>query len=329
MAYLDTRELKARGAAAAGSFRSETRRLVLLYCGVMAAISLGANGLNLYLDSQIGSTGGLGGVGMRSILQTIQEVLTYVNLFFGPFWSAGFLFSMLDMVRGTAPRLEDLTEGFRRFGRILGAVAFEFLTVVLLMMSAVNLAGVVFSLSPMGMEFAQELAPILEDPAIIGADGALNLELLPMDVMSKAAIPMVIITLLLSIPVYLWLTYGFRMVMYLIVERPIGGVRAHFESLRLMRGHKWQLLKLDLRFWWYHGLGAVIAAVGYLDVILGMLGIAVPVDPMVMFFGTLVAYCVLNMLLSLWKKCEVDAAYVLAYEAIAHPEPIEALSETE
>ena len=171
MAILNTRELKARGAAVAGQFRRETGKLVAVYCGVIALLSLGSNGLNLYLDSQIGSTGGLGGLGMRSILQTIQEVLTYVNLFFGPFWSAGFLFSMLDMVRGTAPRLEDLTEGFRRFGRILGAVAFEFLTVVLLMMSAVNLAGVVFSLSPMGMEFAQELAPILEDPAIIGADG--------------------------------------------------------------------------------------------------------------------------------------------------------------
>ena len=31
----------------------------------------------------------------------------------------------------------------------------------------------------------------------------------------------------------------------------------------------------------------------------------------------------LQLLLFLWKKCEVDGAYVLAYEQIANPEPVE------
>ena len=63
--------------------------------------------------------------------------------------------------------------------------------------------------------------------------------------------------------------------------------------------------------------------VAYLDVILSLLGIPVPIDPMVMFFGTLAAYCVLFTVLCLWKKCPVDASYVLAFEAIANPEPVE------
>lgn len=329
MAYLNIRELKHRGSELAGATRGENRKLVLLYCGVIAALSLGSNGLHLYLDSQIGTTGGLGGLGLRSVLQTIQEILTWVNLFFGPFWSAGFLFAMVGMVRGRAPQLGDMSEGFRRFGRILGFLGFELMTALTLMMGAVNLAGVIFSFSPMGVKFAQEMGPALSDPNIIAADGTVNLELVPMEAMASAAIPMVIITLVVFIPVYLWLNYGFRMAMYLVVERSIGGVRAHFESLRLMRGHKWQLLKLDFSFWWYHGLGLFISAVGYLDVILALLGIPVPIDATAMFFGTLAAYCVLQTLLSLWKKCEVDGAYVLAFEAIAYPESAQALSETE
>ena len=91
MEKLDTRQLQRRGAELAGMHRRECRRLVLVYSGVLAAIALGSNGLNLLLDSQMGSTGGLGGLGLRSWLQTGQQILNLVNLFFGPFWSAGFL----------------------------------------------------------------------------------------------------------------------------------------------------------------------------------------------------------------------------------------------
>ena len=322
MAILNTRELRARGAAAAGRFRGEMKPLVLVYCGVIALLSLGSNGLNLYLESQIGNTGGLSGLGMRSVLQTIQSVLNYVNMFFGPFWSAGFLLAVLGMVRGREPRLDHLTGGFRRFGRILGGLAFEFLVVIALSMAAINLASIVFALTPMGQELAAILEPLMTDPNFITAEGVINLELLPVEELYRALLPMMVLTALILVPVFLWLGYCFRMATYLMVERPISGVRAHFESLRLMRGHKWQMLKLDLSFWWYHLLGAVIAAVGYLDVILEMLGIQVGIDPMVMFFGTLVVYYALMMALYLWKKCDVDAAYVLAFEQIAYPEPV-------
>lgn len=329
MNILNIRELKARGAALAGEHRGGTRGLVLLYCGVIAVLSLGSNGLNLYLNSQIGGTGGLSGLGMRSVLQTLQEILTYINLFFGPFWSAGFLAAMLAMVRGRAPEKRDLSAGFRRFGRILGYMAFEFLVVLALMLAAVNLASVVFSFSPWGKEFATKMGPLLTDPNLFTADGMVNLDMIPADALLAAMVPMLLITMAVFLPVYIFVSYCFRMALYLVMERPIGAVQAHFLSARMMRGHKRQLLKLDLSYWWYYLLGAAVSVVGYLDVVLGMLGIAVPIDPMVLFFGTLVAYCVLYTLLCLWKKCEVDAAFVLAYEAIAYPEQTEALSGTE
>ena len=323
MEKLDTRQLQRRGAELARAHRRECSRLVLLYCGVIAAISLGSNGLHLLLDSRMGSTGGLGGLGLRSLLQTGQEILAFVNLFFGPFWSAGFLLAMIRLARGQGVELGDMTGGFRRFGRMLGFLAFEFLTVVVLLMATMNLAGLVFSFSPLGTKFAELMGPALNDPNLFTAEGAVNLELVPMEALEMAALPMAVMTAAIFLPVYIWVSYGFRMSLYLLMDRPVGGVRAHFESLRLMRGRKWQLFKLDLRFWWYHGLGLLILGVGYLDVILGLLGLPMPMDETVMFFLTLAVYCGLQLLLSLWKKCEVDGAYVLAYEQIANPEPVE------
>lgn len=313
------RELKSRAAGLAAQNRSAVRRVVLLYCGVIAALTLGSSGLNLYLDSQIGTTGGLDGMGLRSILQTIQEILYYVNAYFSPFWSAGFLFAMLALVRGRTPENRDLTEGFRRFFRVLSHLAFRFLLAVMLLVASVNLGAVLFSMTPMGKDFAQAMVPVLEDPALIGADGMVNMELIPQELLLSAGIPMMLMVLAIFGVLYLLLFYRFRLSLYLVMDRPIGAVQAHFLSMRLMRGHKRQMLKLDLSWWWYYFLLVLIGVVGYLDVILSMLSISLPVDSTVLYFVTLAAYCVLFTLLSLWKKCDVDASYVLACEAIAAP----------
>lgn len=324
MKKLDLRALRQRSAAAAGEFRSETRRLVLVYCAVVAVLTLGSNGLNLLLDSGIAGTGGLGGLQLRSVLQTVKSMLGYANMIFTPFWSAGFLFAMLAMVRGRAPRVRDLTGGLRCFGRVLGYQAFEFLMLVALVTVSVNLAAVIFTMSNWGAEFAEKLMPLLADPGLLLADGTLNMDMIPADVMMAGMIPLTILSLVIFLPVYLYVTYCFRMALYLVVEGNVGGVRAHFESARLLRGCKRQILKLDLQFWWYYALAGLAMVAGYLDVILGMVGVQLPINGTVLYFLTLAVYCILEFALSLWKKCEVDGTYVLAFEAIAHPETEEA-----
>ena len=319
MAILNPSALRARGAAAAQSCRGECRRLVLIYCGVIVLLTLGSNGLHLMLDSHIGETGGLSGLGMRSVLQTVQELLVYINFFFSPFWTAGFLYAMISLVRGHAPGAGDLLEGFRRFGGVLAHMAVQFLGIVALVMAVANVAAVIFTFTPMSAEFVEKMGPLLNDPAILTAEGVLDLSKIPMDTMMSAMRPMLILTCVLLVPVYIWLTYFFRMSLYLVMEGSTGGVRAYFESMRLMRGHKWQMFRLDLSFWWYHALGLLISMVGYLDTILNALEIPLPMGETGMFFLTLGAYCVLQTGLYLWKKCQVDAAYVLAYQAIAEP----------
>ena len=329
MATLDTRSLRLRGEALAAQNQPGAKRLVFIYSGALALLTLGANGLYLLLDNQIGGTGGLDGMGLRSVLQTVQEILNYVNMFFGPFWAAGFLWAMMSMVRGRAPQTGDLMAGFRRFGRVLGYLAFQFLIVVALMVAAVNAASVIFAFSPLGADFAELVAPVLDDPNLIAANGTVNLAMIPTEAMAQAMIPMLVLTLVIFLPLYTWLSYGFRLALYLVMDDAAGGVQAHFQSMRLMRGYKWQMLKLDLGFWWYYALMALTAVVGYLDTILALMNIAVPVNATVLYFVTMGAYCLLQMALALWKKCPVDAAYAQAFEAIAPPAPVETLAETQ
>ena len=315
------RELRARAAELAAEYRGPARRLVLLYCIVLAALTLGSSGLNLVLDTRIDTTGGLDGIGMRSILETIQQILSYINQFFGPFWSAGFLTAMIAMVRGREPQARDLTNGFRRAFRVLFHVAFEATAAFMLLVAVVNLSSLLFLLSPMGAEFNELMAPLLTDPNLITAEGLLNEALISYQELSRLLLPMLVLTAAIYLPLYTLMAYSFRLSLYLVMDRSIGAIPAHFLSIRLMRGHKWQLCKLDLSWWWYYLLGAACWVVGYLDLLLGLLGIPLPLDATVMFFVTLAAYCVLFTLLSLWKKCEVDASYVLFYENVMPPEP--------
>jgi hypothetical protein len=321
---LNIRELRDRAAGLAAQNREPLKKLLLIYCGVICALTLGVPALDLFLSDQIGTTGGLAGMRLRTVLQTIREILNLVNQFFGYFWSAGFVIAMMAMVLGREPQTRDLTGGFRRFFRVLGHIAFEFLFVVALLLAAGNLAAMLFSMSPQGGALVRELTAITSDPNLLTPEGLLNVDLIPMDLLAAIALPMTIITIVIFLPLYIWLSYGFRLSLYLLLDGTVpSAFQARFLSLRLMRGHKWSMLKLDLSFWWYYLLVTVITAVGYLDVILSLAGIPLPMDETVMFFGTIAAYCVLITALSLWKKAQVEASYVLAYEAIAHPEPIQ------
>lgn len=329
MAILNPKELKYQANQKLACAGGDPRRLVLIYTGVIAALTLGSSGLDLFLDSQIGATGGLSGLGTRSVLQTIQEILDYVNIFFGPFWSAGFLYAMIGLARDRTPTPGDLMAGFRRFGRILACIAVRFLLILVLISGIINLAGILFSFTPWAAAFAEALSGVMSDPNFITAEGAINLSLIPQEAFLAAAIPLICIFLAFFVPVYAYLSYCFRMAMYLVMELGLGAVRAHIVSAQMMRGHKWQMLKLDLSYWWYYALSLLIGFVGYLDVILSLAGITLPVSATVMFFLTLILYCGLQLVLYLWKKCQVDLTYVLAFQSIAHPDPAEALAEME
>ena len=317
MADLNTKNLKFVAAQRLSQTSADPKKLVLIHTGLIVILNLLVNGLNLLLSEQIGATGGLGGLGLRSVLETAQTILGYFSALFTPFWIAGFLFAMVSIARGLDAQPKDLMQGFKRFGHILSYVFWQMLILVFLCFGLMYLVSFIFMMTPFAQDFMEILMPLMERGDFLLSDGTINMDLLPIEELFMAMIPMLVMYAAVLIPVYAWINYHLRMTNFLLVEgESRGAMSCMLVSIKMMKGHKWQMLKLDLSFWWYYVLGALLTVVLYLDVILPMLGVALPINATAAYFITIALYGVLELGLHLWKKPEVDVTYASAYDAI-------------
>ncbi len=286
----------------------DTRPIIALYVGVSVLLSLVINGLNVYLDHQISGTGGLAGLGTRSVLETIQQMLSYVSMLFSPFWQAGFMSTMIVALRTQQADPSRMLDGCGRFSKVLSHTALNMLIVFGVSLAVANAASYLFTLTPLSNELNAILLPILESG---------DLSSLPIEAMMEAMVPLFLIFGAIFIPVYIFIQYLLRLSLYLLMEgAPRGAFQSMSLSTRKMKGYKWQMLQLDLSFWWFYLLDGLLVVVCYLDVILPTLGIQLPINETVAYFATLILYGVLQMALHLWKRGEVMLTYLHAYEVI-------------
>ena len=82
----DRRGLKAEAAERLASASYDPKKLILIHSGVQVALALLLALVQYLLDRKIGDTGGLGGMGTRSVLETIQAVLTIAQMTAAVFW---------------------------------------------------------------------------------------------------------------------------------------------------------------------------------------------------------------------------------------------------
>lgn len=319
MASLNPKQLKQGAQAQMRRLSGDPRALVALYTGVIVLINLLVSGLNLFLDHQIGATGGLSGLGMRSVLETLQRILTYLSVFFTPFWSAGFLFSVIGIVRTGRAEPKNMLEGFRRFPSV---ILFHLNKLILTMMigtTVTYLASFLFMLTPLSRELETLTA------SLILADGTISLESIDPAALMRACIPLFVLFLALFVPAYAFVSYSLRLCPYLIMgDLRLGGFVCMPASFRLMRGHRFPMFKLDLSFWWYYLIESALTVILYLDLILPLMGIALPFNQTAGFFVCLILYGVAQAAFYLWKKLPVDTTYVLAYDAIVKDSPLHA-----
>ena len=284
---------------------------------MIVILNLIVSGLNLYLNQQIGNTGGLGGLGLRSVLQTAQTLLSYFSTFFTPFWAAGLLHAMIAVARGREAGPSALTQGFRRFGSILGYTLWEMLIYGFLCMILCYVVTYVYMMTPLASEFMAYMEELMKHPDLILSDGTVNMELLALDTLYPMLTPLLVLYALTAIPLVVFLNYQFRMGLFLLVEGiHRGAFGAFLVSTKLMKGHKRQMLKLDLSFWWYYLLEGLLMVVLYLDVVLEAAGVVLPVNSTAAFFLTIVLYGALQLALHYQVKARVDVTYACAYEDI-------------
>ena len=290
------------------------KRLVLLWAATAAVLSLLTGLLSYVLDNGIAGTGGLSGIGLRSALTTAQQVLSTFTTVFLPFWTLGYTHATLRMARRQGVQDTSLLEGFRRFGPGLRLMLLQGLLyggiftlctyAAILLLAATPLANSAYAvLDPLAQQMAAD-PNWLPDEATAAA-------------LTKAMLPLAICGAAIAAVVLVPLMYRLRLASLRLVDDPrCGALQAMGASLHLTRGNAWKLFRLDLHFWWFWLLEAVILAITYGDTLLPKLGISLPLSPEVAFWAFYVVALIIQVIAYTALHNRVSVTYALAYESL-------------
>ena len=314
MDICDRRGLKGSAREALLGAAYDPKRLILIHTGAMAVLSLILAVLNFVLEKGIGGTGGLSGIGTRSILTTAQSVLQLAQVIILPFWQIGWLFVTIKLSRKEQAAPEDLLEGFRRFFPVLRLYLLQGALYMGIAMLCSYVASIIFMMTPWAAPFMDVVMQYMEATDTAAMEAALE------QVTADAVLPlmgiMAVVFVVFAAPYF----YRFRMAQFVILDNPKPGALAALrESRKMMRGNAVSLFKLDLSFWWFYGLELLIVALAYLDALLPLLGVTLPWSSAVTYFVLMVLYSGCQMLLYWCCKPQVDVTYAKVYEALSQP----------
>ena len=299
-----------------------TQSLVLLHTGVTVGAAFVIMLLQYLLAEGIGNTGGLSGMGMRSVLETAQLVLQWANTLLLPFWSLGFLYVALLWAREAQADKRDLLAGFHRVGPYLGLLLNRAILTILVLVVSINISSVIYMMTP-AADRILELAENFGDTDQM-YDYLYSLDMDQIMVLLRSMIPMMVIGCVLASVLLIPLLYRVRMAEYVILDQKgVRGIGAMILSAALLRRRRWQLFKLDLRFWWYYGLKLLCTVLLYGDMILEALGVVLPVGSGMAYVLTYVLYLGGLFAVEISFRPRVETAYACAYVQLKELSPIE------
>ena len=313
--------LKQRAAQLLQTASYDPKKLTLLHGAVIIGLSLLISLMSVLLSYGIDSTGGLGGIGTRNLLETLQSMLQLAYSLLMPFWQVGILFAFLCVIRQQAAGPHTLLRGFHRFGPVLRLMLTEGIVYFLLAMACAYVS------SFLAMGFSTRLYTLLEPVAMAmmedpNADPYILIEQIPIDQLLQSMAPMLLVFAVLYLAVLVFLGYRLRFANYLVLDEPgLGAFAAIGKSFQLTRGNCMALFRLDLSFWVYYALQVVVSVVAYLDSLLAIMGIGLPMDAP---WFSLIVYgiygaCVLA--LDYFMRPQIEATYALAYDSLRNPPP--------
>ena len=314
----DRNGLKTAAEQALSQASYDPRKLALIHTGAALALSLALTVLNFILSRQIDSTGGLSGIGVRSVLSTAQSVLSIINALILPFWEMGFVAAAIAMSRRNAATPNTLLSGFRRFGPVLRLNLLQGALYVGIAFLCIQISAGIFIMTPFSDPLLAALEQLYATGTTVPDDTAIA-------ALSELILPVygifAILFCLLAIP----LSYRFRMAGFAIMDNEkIGALRAMGKSHKMMRYNRFSLFKLDLSFWWYYLLQLASMGLGFGDLLLSALGVEL-VNADVAFFGFYGVHLLCQLGLAWWMQSRVQTTYAMAYEAVRpeaeDPEP--------
>lgn len=319
----DRRALK-QEAASRLSASSAPKKIVFIYLAVSMALSVLLSICDLLLSRAMQDTSGLGDFGTRSILQTAQTILPYLNLLFLMCWELGYTNAILRISRKVPADEKSLTRGFSLFGVALRSSMLQGLIYLGLILVCSYGGAMIYMMSPFASPLIELLEPYVNDASLLSG-ATLALDDATLAAMENAMLPAVGIILIVFAAIAIPISYRLRMVNYVVLDNPhAGALNAIRESRKMMRGNCKALLRIDLSYWWYYALCLLAALVCYGDVILSYFDVALPMSDTlaaILFYGL---YFAITFAINIPLKNKISQTYALVYDAIRpKPQPTE------
>ena len=231
----------------------DVKKLVLVFALVSWGVSFLLLGIDALLALGTEKAQGLSGLGVLSLLETASSALSLVFEIFNLFWVPGILYCGLMLLREQDPWPKGLLRGFKKWKSF---VKLTILIYILIFALTMVLAPVISILSlPFMGGFEEILANMPENEA----DMVAYMEALPADQLMRATMPMLIMAVVAVLAITIPLFYRARLVFLLLLDEEQLGVREAIRfSFKLTKGSCIQLFRLDLSFWWYYLLLALV-----------------------------------------------------------------------
>lgn len=291
--------------------------ILLLY----AAGMLGLSCLNLVIQALVSNgisqTGGLIHMGSRSFLSAVSTFLPVLcsigNLCLG----FGYLGGMLRISRGQYASRNALRTGFERFWPLVRMKLLQGLVYLGAGIGASYLSAVIFLLSPFSAGFEEQLAPLMSGSSLLAGSTDLVLDDATLSALSTAAIPLLLIFLVVALALVVPLLYRYRMADFVLLDHPeYGAMYALRESRKMMRGNRFGLFRLDLSFWWYYALTFLAAVLAYGDVLLALAGVTLPISDQAVFAIFYILSLAASFAQLYFLRNRMEVTYALAYEQL-------------
>lgn len=297
-------------------------RILLIYCGILAGLSVVVTAVSTLADARMATAGGLGNLGTRSILSTIQTLLPIVNMLLVLGLDLGLSAVLLRVSRGQYVCAQTLRTGISRFFPMLRLSILQGLIYGAIALVSMYAASFVFFLTPWGMDLIRQLMPLAAsagDPYAM-MDAMLNDPQL-MALMEGVMGPVYLIWIPLALALILPVHYRLRVSTWVLLDDPrAGAFKAVFESMRMTRRNCTAFFKLDLSYWWYYGLLALASAVSYGSLLFAALGIPLPWGSDVSPYIFYALYLIAEAAITYFFRPRVEVSAMLIYDVL-RPKP--------
>lgn len=293
----------------------QLRIITLIFAAVVIGLSALSAFVNYMLGLQIGQSGGLSNLGTRSILSALQSMLPLIQTGVVMCMELGFTAAMLRIARGQYVSHNTLRLGFDRFFVLLRFTILESLIFSGMAIASAYAGVMIFLMSPLSSKAIDLLMPVVSQTTLL--DSAVTIPDAVYDSVMEALIPAYVICGILFCIAAIPLMYRLRMSKYVLIDKPaFGAIRAMGESRAMMKHNCMDLLKLDLKLWWFYLASAAATVLCYGDQILPMLGIALPFSEDVAFFLFYGLYWAAQFAIFLFLLPRAEVTYALAYDAV-------------